>query len=277
MGTLYVVATPIGNLEDLTFRAVNVLRSVGLIAAEDTRTARKLLGRYGLATPVTSYHARNARGKLQAVLAALAEHDVALISEAGTPGLSDPGSELAAEAARCGFPVVTVPGPSAVTAALAVAGLPVQRFLFLGFLPAKSGERRRALQGVAALPFALVLLEAPHRVRETLRDMLDCLGDRRVVVCRELTKVHEEVFRGTVGTALEHFTVPRGEFTLVVEGAVEGSQRPGENAAPDPRALLSRLRTQGASARDAVAEAARATGVRRKKLYRMWLEGANER
>lgn len=276
MGTLYVVATPIGNLEDMTFRAVETLRSVGLIAAEDTRTARKLLTRYEVTAPVTSYHARNARAKLPTVLAALERHDVALVSEAGTPGVSDPGSELVAEAARRGFPVVTVPGPSAVTAALAVAGLPVQQFLFLGFLPAKAGERRRALESVGVLPFAVVLMEAPHRIRETLRDLLDSLGDRRVTVCREMTKLHEEVFRGTVSEALEHFPAPRGEFTLVVEGGPAVLLRPAEGGPQDARELLMRLRAQRLSARDAVAEAAQATGLRRKELYRMWLEITND-
>ena len=274
MGTLYVVATPLGNLGDITVRALQVLRSVDLIAAEDTRTTRKLLARYEIKTAVTSYHARNARAKLGALVAELAEKDIALVSEAGTPGISDPGSELVAAAAERGYDVVPVPGPSAVTAALAVSGLPSQQFVFLGFLPSRAGERRRGLQSVASLPRTLVLLEAPHRLRALLEAMLATLGNRRVVVCREMTKLHEEVFRADVQGALDHFLAPRGEFTLVVEGATANDAPPTAGEVTDARAMLVKLRRGGMTARDAVAQASQATGLRRRELYRLWLEGA---
>ncbi|MSQ11312.1 MAG: 16S rRNA (cytidine(1402)-2'-O)-methyltransferase [Dehalococcoidia bacterium] len=280
VGTLYLVGTPIGNLEDITLRALRVLREVGLIAAEDTRTTRKLLARYEIATPVTSYFTQNRRSKLPYLLQALAQKDVALVSEAGTPGVSDPGRELVAVAAENGFPVVSIPGPSAVTAAVAVSGFADARgFLFAGFLPSRAGERRRALGLLARdVPggFSLVFLEAPHRLRVTLPDMRQALGDRRVVVCREMTKLHEEVFRGTLQEALAHFHAPRGEFTLVVEGVAE--KGPHDTAATgateaDARQLLARLREQGLSARDAVAQASTLTGMHRRDLYRLWLEG----
>ena len=223
MGTLYVVATPIGNLEDITLRALRVLREVRLIAAEDTRTARKLLSRYEIGTPTTSYFEHNKAFKTPLVLRELAQGDVALISEAGTPGLSDPGCELIRAVVEAGYAVVPVPGPSAITAAVAVSGLPADRFLFLGFLPRQARERRELLGAVAALPWTLVFFEAPHRIAESLRDVEEVLGDRPVVAARELTKLHEEVWRGTVGGLRAHLEAGdrRGEFTLVVGGAVE--------------------------------------------------------
>ena len=219
MGTLYVVATPIGNLEDVTLRALRVLREASLIAAEDTRTTRKLLSRYDVHTPVTSFHDANAARKLPALLAALRDGAVALVSDAGMPLVSDPGYQLVSAATAAGVPVVAVPGPSAVTTALVVSGLPADRFLFLGFLPRRVAERRAALQALAREQHTLVAFEAPHRLRQTLHDLLAALGDRRIAACRELTELHEEVFRGSVQEALAHFTEPRGEFTLVVEGA----------------------------------------------------------
>ncbi len=218
MPTLYVVATPIGNLEDLSERALRVLREVRLIAAEDTRTTRKILARHGIATPLVSFHEHNKASRLPALLDALAESDVALVSDAGTPLVSDPGYELVVEAVRRGYRVSPVPGPSAVTAALAVAGLPADQFVFLGFLPRDKKARTRLLTEVARQPRTIVAFEAPHRLRASLADVVQALGDRRMAVCRELTKLYEEVFRGTPREALEHFTQPRGEFTLVIEG-----------------------------------------------------------
>ena len=171
MPTLYVVATPIGNLEDVTLRALRVLREVSLIAAEDTRTTRKLLSHYDIHTPLTSYYDHNKGQKLPHLLQALEQGDVALVSEAGTPGISDPGLELVAAASAAGFPVVSVPGPSAPAAALAVSGIPADRFLFLGFLPRAQGERRALLRSVAAMPFTLVIFEAPHRLQRSLADV----------------------------------------------------------------------------------------------------------
>lgn len=264
-----MVATPIGNLEDVTLRALRVLGEVSLVCAEDTRTTRKLLARHAVRARLMSYNEHNMRERTPAILSALAAGDVALVSEAGTPGVSDPGYELVVAAIAAGFPVVAVPGPSAVLAALAVSGLPAREFTFVGFLPRRSGERRRALASLAREPRTLVLFEAPHRLRGTLADMLAVWGDRRVAVCRELTKVHEEVFRGRVSEALERFGQPRGEFTLVVEGAAATVARADEGAA---REALRRLRAEGASGRDAVRRVSQEWGLARREVYRMWVE-----
>lgn len=268
-GTLYVVATPIGNLEDLTFRAARLLGEVPLIAAEDTRQTRKLLGRLGLRTKVVSYNQHNARARTPFLLAALETGDAALVTDAGTPGVSDPGAALAAAAAEAGVNVVAVPGPSAVTAALAVAGLPADAFHFLGFLPRAGSARRAALAEAAAYRETLVAFEAPHRLRAALADILAVLGSRRIAVCRELTKLHEEVFRGTVGEAIEHFAEPRGEFVLVVEGA----GRPAQDGVADDRGIASAMaeaRAEGLSRRDAASRVASALGVSRRRAYGLW-------
>jgi len=219
MAELYLVATPIGNLEDITLRALRVLREVDLIAAEDTRTARKLLSHHGIRARLLSYNDHNKQARIPRILAALRQGAVALVSEAGMPGISDPGQDLVAAAAEAGFPVVPIPGPSAVTAALAVSGLPTRQFTYLGFLPRRAGERRRLLASLAAEPRTIVAFESPHRLRPALADLLAVFGDRRIAVCRELTKAFEEVFRGRISDALERFPEPRGEFTLVIEGA----------------------------------------------------------
>jgi 16S rRNA (cytidine1402-2'-O)-methyltransferase len=221
-GTLYVVATPIGNLEDVTLRALRILREVVLIAAEDTRTARVLLTRYDIPARLISYYEHNKIMRLDRVLSILLEEgDVALISEAGMPGVSDPGYELIRAALDEGIRVVPVPGASAPLTALVVSGLPTDRFLYLGFLPRRAAERRRLLQSVAGEPGTLVAFESPHRVQKALRDLLDVLGDRPLAICRELTKLHEEVWRGTASMAVDLFSerAPRGEFTLVIGGA----------------------------------------------------------
>ena len=267
MPTLYAVATPIGNLEDISLRALRTLREVRLIAAEDTRRTGRLLAAYGIKTPMTSYHEQNKRSKLEYILGQLGEGDVALVSDAGMPGISDPGYELIVAAGQRGIPVVPIPGPSAIITAVAVSGLPADRFLYIGFLPRKSGERRRYLRSVAAEPGTIVALETPHRLRGALDDMLLVLGDRRVAICRQLTKLHEEVFRGTVGQALEHFTEPRGEFTLVIEGKKE--DRP--QLTPDIERQLESLHLSGATAKEAIARVALETGLSRRELYRTWL------
>ena len=276
MPTLYVVATPIGSLEDVTLRALRILGEVGLIAAEDTRITRRLLGRHDVHTPVTSYHEHNKRSKLPSLLATLREKDVALVSDAGTPGLSDPGTELVSAAAEAGARVVPIPGPSAVTSAIAVSGLPGDDFVYLGFLPRKRGERKALLQSASAEPRTLVAFEAPHRLQSALADVLETLGDRRVTVCRELTKLHEEVFRSTVSEALAHFASPKGEFTLVIEGQGEAHavrQAVDQEAAS---ALLARLRGDGLGARDAVTEAVRELGISRREAYAIWLEAKEQ-
>ena len=268
MPILYVVATPIGNLEDISLRALRTLREVRLIAAEDTRKTRRLLNTYDIKTPMTSFHEHTRSSKLHRILEQLEEGDVALVSEAGMPGISDPGYELSTAAIERGFPVVPIPGPSVVTAALAVSGLPTDRFACLGFLPSRANGRRRLLQSVSSEQSTLVVFEAPHRLVASLNDMLAILGDRRITVCRELTKMHEEIFRGTISQAVEHFTEPKGEFTLVIEGKRE-KERP--RLTEDTERQLEQMRLSGLSAREAIARVAGETGLPKKELYRAWL------
>ena len=267
MPTLYVVATPIGNLEDMTLRGLRVLKEVSLIAAEDTRTTRKLLSHYDIHTPLASYHDHNIGQSLPRILQALERGDVALVSDAGTPGISDPGLELVSAASAAGFPVVPIPGPSAVATALSVSGIPADRFLFLGFLPRRKGDRLTLLRSVAGLPFTLVLYEAPHRLQRSLADVLEALGDRPMTVLREATKLHEEVFRGTVSEAMERFQQPKGEFTLVVDWE---AQEPGTSPEAAEEMLRSLL-AQGVSGREARETVAAETGMSRRELYGMWL------
>jgi 16S rRNA (cytidine1402-2'-O)-methyltransferase len=218
MPALYVVATPIGNLEDITLRAIRTLKEVKLIAAEDTRKTRQLLSAYNIKTPTTSYYEHNKLAKLDYILDRLQTIDVALVSDAGMPGISDPGFELISAVVRQHIPIIPIPGPSVLVTALVLSGLPTDSFLYLGFLPRKAGERRHLLQSKSEEPATLVLFESPHRILQSLQDILDILGDRRLAVGRELTKVYEEIFRGTVGEAIQHFSTPRGEFTLVIAG-----------------------------------------------------------
>ena len=269
MSSLYVVATPIGNLEDISLRALRTLREVKLIAAEDTRRTKQLLAKYEIKTPVTSYHEHNKWTKLDYILDCLGGGDVALVANAGMPGISDPGYELILAANRRGIPVVPVPGPSVVITALVVSGLPTERFTYIGFLPHKAGSRRQLLETVADECSTIVVLESPHRLRAALNDILLVLGDRKIAVCRELTKMHEEVFRGTISQAIEHFTQPRGEFTLVIEGRGE-KEKPQLTEAIE-RQLLS-LRLAGVTAKEAVAKVGGETGLSKRELYRAWLK-----
>ena len=199
-------------------RALRILREVRLVAAEDTRKTRRLLNAYNIETPLTSYHEHSKRAKFDYLLGYLEKEDLALVSEAGMPGLSDPGYDLIVAAIERGVSVVPIPGPSAVITALAVSGLPTDQFVYVGFLPRRKGQRQRLLSSISDEPGTIVAFEAPHRLREALTDIEETLGDRRISVCRELTKIHEEVFRGRVSQAREHFAEPRGEFSLVIEG-----------------------------------------------------------
>ena len=260
MGILFLIGTPIGNLEDISLRAIRVLGEVDVIAAEDTRRAKILLGRYDIKTPVISYHEQGGRGRTAALLERLRGTDVALITEAGMPSISDPGYGIVAAAIEAGLPVDVLPGASAVSAALAVSGLPSHQFTFVGFPPRKAGERKRFLQSLSGEPRTLVLFEAPHRVRATLREAVGVFGPRRIAVCRELTKLHQEVFRGTIDEAAAHFAEPRGEFTLVIEGAEEGAGA-GDDAVEAARRLLTSLARAGATGKDSVAQAVEAFGV----------------
>lgn len=221
MPTLFLVATPIGNLEDLSPRAQRVLSEVRLIAAEDTRHSRKLLSHFNIHTPLTSYFEHNERLKLDELLAALETGDVALISDAGMPGINDPGYPLVRAALDAGHQVSPIPGASAPVAALAASGLPTDQFLYLGYPSRKSSERKRDFEMVAALPYTLIFLESPHRLLPTLEDLREALGDRQAVVAAEMTKMYERFFRGTLSEALAFYEKEpaRGEFTIVVAGA----------------------------------------------------------
>ena len=283
MPTLYIVGTPIGNLEDLTPRAARILAEVSLVAAEDTRVTRRLLSHLGIRPRTTSFHQHNWREKMGGVLAELAEGDVALVTDAGMPGISDPGSELVVAAAEAGFNVEVVPGPSAVTAALALSGFSGDAFLFLGFLPRRKKDRLAALREASMSAVPLVLFEAPHRLRATLADLGTVVGGRQLAVCRELTKLHEEVFRGAAAQALEHFASPRGEVVLVVQGwQAEDSGQPGaggENEVATElnlRQMLSDLKEDGVRAKDAVAAVAESTGLAKNRVYQAWIELGRE-
>jgi 16S rRNA (cytidine1402-2'-O)-methyltransferase len=272
LSTLFLVATPIGNLEDVTLRAIRVLHEVSLVAAEDTRTTRKLLSHHGITQRLVSYNEHNMRARTPSLLTALENADIAFASEAGTPGVSDPGYELVAAALAAGHEVAAIPGASALLAALSASGLPMREFTFIAFLPRRAGERKRLLETFATDPRTLVFFESPHRVLRSLADVRNILGDRNVAVCRELTKLHEEVFRGTISEALAHFTEPRGEFTVVVSGADASraaSSPETENAA---RTQLESLRRDSVRARDAVRTVVEATGLPHRKVYALWLE-----
>ena len=268
-GTLYIVSTPIGNLADLTFRAVEVLASVALIVAEDTRHSRHLLDRYAVQTPVQAYHEHNEARATPALVARLAAGDsVALISDAGTPLLSDPGARLAQAAIAAGIAVVPVPGASALLAALVASGLSAERFTFFGFLPRKGRERGGAIDEIAALPHTAVIYEAPPRVADTLADLARAgAGDRPVAVARELTKQFEEVRRGTVAELAAYYdaTPPRGEVVLVLAGAPPVPEADESTL----RERAAELRGQGADARTIAAELTRTLGAPRNLAYRL--------
>jgi 16S rRNA (cytidine1402-2'-O)-methyltransferase len=268
MGILYLVATPIGNLEDISARALHILREVRLIAAEDTRLTRKLLAHFDIHTPLTSYHEHSQPGKLSRLLQELAQGDIALVSDAGTPALNDPGYELVRAALEQQILVRPIPGPSAPIAALVCSGLPTDKFLYLGYLPQKKGDRRRQIADVAAQPYTLIFLETPHRLLAALEDLRSILGDREIAIARELTKVYEEILRGTLQTMLEIFsnTEPLGEFTLVIAGKKAESSQWSE--AQLRRSLQEHLENGGS--RSAIAaELANRSGWPRRKVYRL--------
>ena len=264
MSTLYVVATPIGNLEDISPRALRVLREVSLIAAEDTRHSGRMLRHFGVATPLLSYHAHNRRARRDQVLAALSEGDVALISDAGTPAISDPGVELVAAALAAGHQVSPIPGPSSLAAAVSASGLIVGPFLTLGFLPRERGARRQLVARAAASTFPLVIFESAQRLATLLEELTVALGDRQAVVLRELTKLHEEIRQGTIATLRDWVanSHPRGEIVLVVAAGEDGQHDP-----TGADAVLRVLRRSGLSASQAAREAAAITGLPRSELY----------
>jgi len=265
-GILFIVATPIGNLEDITFRAVRILKEADLVAAEDTRHSRKLLAHYGISTPLTSYYDHNQSLKGERILAALRDgKQVALISDAGTPCISDPGYQLVRDALGEGIRVIPVPGACAAVSALSAAGLPTDCFTFSGFPPNKEGKRRTFLASLANVHGTLILYEAPHRLVETLADIIAIMGERQVVVARELTKLHEECLHGTASEvrALVQDGRERGEVVILIAPADETSAPEG----PLPEEQLRLALARGHTVKEAAALVAAATGLPRRELY----------
>ncbi|HEX8776318.1 MAG TPA: 16S rRNA (cytidine(1402)-2'-O)-methyltransferase [Pyrinomonadaceae bacterium] len=271
-GTLYLVATPIGNLEDITHRALRVLVSVGLIACEDTRRTRVLLDHYGIKARLTSYHEHNERERARELVELLeAGSDVAIVSDAGTPGINDPGFRLVQESAARGLRVVPVPGPTAFVAALVASGLPTDQFYFGGFLPARSSQRRARLSEVCNLSSTLIFYEAPHRIHEALMDAREILGEREGAVARELTKLHEEILRGRLSELAQHFAegdAARGEMVLLIDRNLIGDGLPEKNSAEAVAARVAALEQEGLGARDALKRVARELGLSRSEAYR---------
>lgn len=266
MGSLYLIATPIGNLEDITLRALRLLEEVDLIAAEDTRHTGRLLAHYGIKTAQTSYHEHNKLTRIDAVLKALDTGDVALVSDAGTPGLSDPGYELVQAVIAHGFPVVPIPGPSALTAALVASGLPTDAFVYLGFMPRRPADRRRLLAEIRDERRTLVAFETSRRLAAALKDIEAVLGNRQITVARELTKLHEEIWRGPVSDARGHFASDvRGEITLIIAGA--GTPPPWDEVRV--RQQVAHLIQQGVSRREAAKRVAEASGWARRDVYQL--------
>lgn len=272
MGTLYIVGTPIGNLGDFSPRAAQVLRSVDFIAAEDTRVTLKLLNHFEIRATLISYHEHNAAARGPELLGRLLNgENGAIVTDAGMPCISDPGEGLVALCHENGVKIATVPGPTAAMTALAAGGLPTGKFLFEGFLPIKKGERDAALQAIARLPHTLIFYEAPHRLRQTLAALLEGLGDRPVALCRELTKLHEEIFKTTIGGAMARYAeeAPRGEFVLVMAGASpeETEETPPtlEEAVAAARALMAQGQSASAAAKAAAAQSPFGKG----EIYRL--------
>lgn len=269
-GTLYVVGTPIGNLEDITLRALRVLREVALVAAEDTRRTRALLAHFDIPTPLLSYREQNRAASTPVILERLRSASVALVCDAGMPAISDPGADLIARVLAEGGRVEVVPGPSAVLMALIASGLPAAPFSFVGFLSRQRGDRLRQLQALSARTDTLVFFEAPHRLLVTLTELAEVFGDRPAAVCRELTKLHEETLRGSLAQMRDHFAAvaPRGEFTLVVQGARDMAA--SASAAVDVEARLRAAMAAGEEMRAVLAELARLSGRPRRELYALW-------
>jgi 16S rRNA (cytidine1402-2'-O)-methyltransferase len=267
-GTLYIVATPIGNLEDITLRAIRVLKEADIIAAEDTRHTRKLLDRYDIGTSLTSYHDHNKEEKAPVLVAKLLDgKNVALVSDAGTPGISDPGYFLINLAIHQNTPVVPIPGATAAIAALSISGLPTDSFVFEGFLPSKQGARTKRLEEIATEKRTMIFYEAPHRIVRTIEDMATVLGERKAVVTRELTKVYEEAIRGTLSEVLARLKsgTTKGEFTIIIHGAEEHAAQTDI----DPQEYLRNLMLhRGLSKKEAVAVTAKELGLPKKDVYK---------
>lgn len=273
MPTLYIVATPIGNLDDLTLRAIELLRSVSVVVAEDTRVTRKLLDRVESTARLISFHRRSGEKGVGTIVRLLDEGDVALVSDAGTPGVNDPGQAIVAAAIDRGHDVVPIPGPSSVMAALSVCGFYADQFASYGFLPANGSRRRRVLRQIAGQSVAAVMFETPHRLRDALADTAEILGDRHLVVCREMTKMHEEIWRGTADEALLHFEKPRGEFVIVVapleRSGVDSQAMSAEDAEREILNIAAELDDEYESRRDLVDAVAAEIGYPRRQIYQV--------
>jgi len=268
MPNLYLVGTPIGNLEDISLRALRVLQEVSLIAAEDTRVTRRLLDRYEIRTRLISFHEYSGAGRVNDLLQSLEEDDIALVSDAGMPGLSDPGYQLIDACIKAGIKIIPIPGPTAVITALVASGLPTEKFLYLGFLPRRKQARRQALGEIATLPYTMVIFEAPKRLMRLLTDIHEILGDRSVSIGRELTKMYEEIWRGSVSEAIGRLKASdvRGEITLVVNGAAE--------APWDEKSVIDGLTDEldgGATRKEAVALVVKLSGWRKRDVYKLSL------
>lgn len=274
-GTLYLVATPIGNLADVTHRALQVLRDVDLIACEDTRHTRKLLQHYGIDTKTVSYHEHNEQQRAAELIELLQQgSNVAVVSDAGTPAISDPGFRLVRSAIENEITIVPLPGPSALIAALVAAGLPTDEFFFGGFLPARSTARRTRLNELRSVPGTLIFYEAPHRLAASLKDAYEVLGEREAVVARELTKLHEEIRRGRLSELSEHYSTveqPRGEIVLLIDRTVLDQNSAAESQAPSVAALVKQFEAEGLDHRAALKKAARELRLSRAEAYRRLL------
>lgn len=277
-GTLYLCATPIGNLEDMTFRAVRTLKEADLIAAEDTRNSRKLLNHFEIRTPMTSYHEYNKIEKGKKLVRLLQEgKQIALITDAGTPGISDPGEELVKMCRECGITVTAVPGPAACITALTISGLPTRRFAFEAFLPADKKERKEILGELEKETRTIVLYEAPHRLVKTLQELTDVLGDRKAAVCRELTKRHETVFTSTLPEALAFYRQqePKGECVLVIEGKSRKALKEEERSRWEDLSLEEHMAyycAKGMERKDAMKQVAKDRGVGKREIYQALLK-----
>ncbi len=271
MSTLYIVATPIGNLDDMTMRAARVLAEVSVVVAEDTRVTRKVLTHIDANPKLVSFHRRSTKSDVHRIVRHLDDGDIALVSDAGTPGVNDPGQAIVAAAVELGHDVVPLPGASSIMAALSVSGLYVDQFVSHGFLPASGGKRRRLIEEVAQEPAASVFFETPHRLRDALNDIAAVMRERDLVICREMTKLHEEIWRGTAAEALEHFDSPRGEFAIVVaplkRDEVAVFSKSEDEALEVIRATAVSLRDRHESRRDLVEAVAKKTGLPRGQVY----------
>ena len=283
-GTLYLVATPIGNLEDITQRALRVLGEVDVVACEDTRHTRKLLNHFGIKTKTISYHEHNERARAEEICKLLVSgKNVALVSDAGTPLINDPGFRVANAAIELNLPVVPIPGPTALVSALVASGLPSDQFFFAGFLPARAGARRAKLDELSAIPATLVFYEAPHRITATLADALDVLGNRPAAVARELTKLHEEIARGSLRELAQRLGTSspvRGEMVLLISGAgADEAPATGDSEPASSRLIerVSELEREGLEAKAALKQAARELGMKRDEAYRLVAAQKNRR